>query len=383
MTEMAMSLFDEDINVTGGEVEEFRYEVLDPEDREFVQEQEYEIRTHWTRAASEIMDAGAKLLLVQDRLKQSNKGKHGSFTGWLKRVGLSEGNAFFAMKAYSRFGKRENFALRSFSSAAIKELAYASDEIVEQVISGDVQPTRNAIREAEKKQREAEEQAKRFQMAEAKAKADAQATQQELLLFKATSQYEIDELTRQMESLKQEMEEKSTPQIEIREIAREVASPSLFLKLEALQKRIAELSAQLEDEKKTTPATIQKQLEKLQEQVKQLTEVRDSQAQRLKKLSEDLQTSVIIKESSDNDDRIRQDWKLITSESHACLMRLLGQWPTPIDVRSFEEDDWERLSHLQTTLRRLMEECENLHAAPVSSGPHALRSLRVQANGVE
>jgi len=43
------------------------------------------------------------------------------------------------------------------------------------------------------------------------------------------------------------------------------------------------------------------------------------------------------------------------------MMRLLGQWPTPLDVRSFESDDWERLSQLKSTLKRVLEECDNLN----------------------
>lgn len=376
MSDMAIGLFEDEVLPTEEEIEEFRYEVLDTDDREFVQEKEYEIRTHWTRAASEIMASGEKLLLVQDRLKKANKGRHGSFTGWLRKVGLSDGNAFFSMKAYTRFGKRENFAVQSFSAAAFHALTYASDEVVDQVISGEILPTRNTIREAERKQKEAEEKEKQARQAEAKAKADAQATQQELLLFKATSQYEIDELTRQMGALKREMEKATTPQIEIREITKEVASPSLTMRLETLQKRISELNTQLEAEKKATPATAQKQLEKLQEQVNQLTEVRNAQAQRLEKMQKDMQTAVLKKESSDNDDRIRQSWRLITSEVHACLMRLLGQWPTPIDVRSFDEDEWDRLTHLQSTIRRILDECESLHVASTPTGPRAIRSLR-------
>src|SRR5256885_5290408 len=113
--EMLPTLFDQEASIETQDVDEFHYEVLDLEDREFVQEKEYEIRTHWTRAASEILASGEKLLLVQDRLKRANGGIHGNFEGWLKRVGLSKGNAFFAMKAYNRFGNEKKSVIQTRS----------------------------------------------------------------------------------------------------------------------------------------------------------------------------------------------------------------------------------------------------------------------------
>jgi len=65
----------------------------------------------------------------------------------LKKVGLSHGNAFFAMKAYTRFGNKK-FELRTFSPSAFKELTYASSEVVDQVISGEVHSTVTAIKKA-------------------------------------------------------------------------------------------------------------------------------------------------------------------------------------------------------------------------------------------
>ena len=53
-----------------------------------------------------------------------------------------------------------------------------------------------------------------------------------------------------------------------------------------------------------------------------------------------------------------------------------------LDINSFESDDWERLSQLKTTLKRVLEECDNLHysgddmiveppLAYIESGNHA------------
>lgn len=81
---------------------------------------------------------------------------HGSFTAWLRKTGLSDGDAYFSMKAYTRFGNDKFFGIRNFSRAAIKELNYASDAVVEGVISGEIRPTIPAIQEETKKRKKAE-----------------------------------------------------------------------------------------------------------------------------------------------------------------------------------------------------------------------------------
>jgi hypothetical protein len=262
--EMNLTLFSEDTAIETQEVEEFRYEVLDPEDREFVQEQEYEVRTHWTRAASEIIESGEKLLLVQDTLKRANKGKHGSFEGWLKRVGLGKSNAFFAMKAFTRFGNDKKFGLRTFSPAALKELTYASDEVVDQVVSGDVNPTQMAIREAEKAEKDAKEKEKQARQSEAKARAEAVAAQQQLFLLRQTSQTEIDELTRQMEEMKQGLDDISIPEPEIVYVDKEVVPQSVKNNLEKLQKQVDSLNVDLDAAKGTVPQETLDQMGMLQ-----------------------------------------------------------------------------------------------------------------------
>jgi len=74
--EMNLTLFDAELLQEQSEqdIAEFHYEVLDTEDRDFIQRKEYEIRTHWDRANDEILASGEKLLLVQERLKNANKG---------------------------------------------------------------------------------------------------------------------------------------------------------------------------------------------------------------------------------------------------------------------------------------------------------------------
>lgn len=383
-----LTLFDDQLPQEHSEqdVAEFHYEVLDPDDREFVQKKEYEIHTHWDRATEEILESGEKLLLVQERLKKTNKGKNGSFEGWLKRSGFSRSDAFFSMKAYTRFGNNRKVRTANFSRAALKEMTYSSDEVVAGVISGEIRPTRNAIREEEQKRKKAEAERNQARIDEAKAKADAQAAQQQLFLLEQTSQTEIDALTEQyiakiqeLQSEIKELEENATPKIEIREVPKEVLPLSVKNNIESLQNRVNELTSNLEAEKKTIPPEAQKQMEDLQTEAKRQTEALQKQLEalkeknrlqeqankaqedRLKNLDSQLKIAIKDRITSENDERIRQEWRMINSEARSCMMRLLGSWPTSLDIQSFESDDWERLSQLKSTLKRVLEECDNLN----------------------
>jgi|SRR5882757_119222 len=395
--EMNLTLFDAELLQEQSEqdIAEFHYEVLDTEDRDFIQRKEYEIRTHWDRANDEILASGEKLLLVQERLKNANKGKHGSFVGWLQKTGLSIGDTYFSMKAYTRFGNK-NFEVRNFSRSAFKELTYASNEVVEGVISGEIKPKVKDIREEEQKRKKAEAERNQARIAEAKAKADAQAAQQQLFLLEQTSQDEIEALTEQYTTKVQELqieikelEANAIPKIEIREVPKEVLPLSVKNTLEELQGRVNELNANLETEKTTIPSAAQKQMEDLQRQLnklkedrKQLEEASKADQARIDKLNSELKVAIKDRITSENDERIRQEWRSINSEARSCLMRLLGSWPTSLDVNSFESDDWERLSQLKATLKRVLEECDNLNyngddmivdppLAYIESGNHA------------
>ena len=134
-----------------------------------------------------------------------------------------------------------------------------------------------------------------------------------------------------------------------------------------LQSRIDELNASVEAEKKTVPPETQEQLEKLQKQLDRLKEERRLQdeankanKEQIERLNNQLKVAIKDRITSENDERIRQEWRSITSEARSCMMRLLGSWPTSLDIHSFESDDWERLSQLKVTLKRVLEECDNL-----------------------
>jgi hypothetical protein len=373
--EMLPTLFDSETVIQEQDAEEFRYEVLDSEDREFVQEKEYEIRTHWTRAGHEILGAGEKLVLVQAALKRANRGLNGSFEGWLKKAGLSHGNAFFAMKAFNRFGNDKKFELRTFSSSAFKELTYASDEVVDQVISGEIHPTVKAIREAEKVKREAEEEAEKARKAATKAKADARAAQQQLTLKEASFQAEFDKLTEQFEAKIKKLEAITAPQIEIRHIEKEVLPLSVKNDMEDMRKRLDELNADLnkakhdvQQEKGNVPQEALDKIKDMQTQLnsykalidakeKSIEEIRSYNAkiaETNKRLSEEARLMSAETQASVGRARIRQKWRKDTSDLHVAIAKFVAEMPSMIDQESLEGDDWGRQAQCTEILQRAL-----------------------------
>jgi DNA repair exonuclease SbcCD ATPase subunit len=300
---------------------------------------------------------------LRDEHSGAEKQGNGFFLNWIRtEFAMSKSTAYNFMAVAERFGEKLP-TVGSFSPRALYSLASPSpinDEVLEMIEDGQIPPTLDAIREAK-------EALKRVSEAEAKARADAQAAQQRLFNLQESTQAEIEELTQQIDTLKQEMAELTTPEVEIREIEKEVIPQSVTMKLESLQEKVKTLTSDLETQKKTTPPSVQKkmealqkQLDKLKEERKQQEEERKQQEERIKKLNEDVNTTIRKREFAENADRIRQGWRTINSEAHSCLMRLLGQWPTPVDVQTFEADDWARVEHLQSTLRRVLDECNNL-----------------------
>ena len=280
--------------------------------------------------------------------------------------------------------------LSGCSMEYLLELASAPDDFIDQALISDVAPTKEEIKHSKQKAKLAEE-------ARIRSEADAKSMQRQLFDLQETSQEEINALTEQLDTkvlklteqystiiqgLKdeiQELEESSTPKIEIREVPKEVLPLSVKNNLESLQNRVNELTASVEAEKKAIPPEaqkqmedlqaeankqaedLQKQLDKLREDRRLLDETNKANQARIDKLNSELKVAIKDRITSENDERIRQEWRSINSETRSCLMRLLGSWPTSLDVQSFESDDWERLSQLTSTLKRVLEECDNLN----------------------
>jgi|SRR5579859_2942373 len=365
--EMNLTLFDNELPQEQ-EVDEFRYEVLDPEDREFVMEKEYEIRASWKRAANEIMESGERLLLVQDRLIKANAGLHGKFEGWLKKVGLERSSAFYAMKAFNRFGNEKSRHVSTFSPRVIQELTSASDEIVDQVIAGDIRPTVRDITEAKKAEKEARISEAKAKADAIKAKADARAAQQQLTLKEASFQTEFETLKEQFDAKIKKLEAITAPQIEIREIEKEVLPESVKNNIAEMQGKIDELQAELDTTKGTIPQEAQDKMRELQTQLatyktlvdakeKSLEEIRSYNAkiaETNKRLSEEARLMSAETQASVGRARIRQKWRKDTSDLHVAIAKFVSEMPSLIDQESLEGDDWARQAQCVEILERAL-----------------------------
>ncbi len=196
----------------------FDYEQVPVDRRGFVLQKTAEIQWLLKRTSDDIVKVGQLLIAVKERLP------HGMFGRWLEcEFHMSTPNASRFMNIARRF-ESKSFTVKDLDlgMSVLSELAAPStpDEVIEGVQSGQIAPTLEDIKLAKQEARLAKEAAK-------KAQADAMAYQQQLFNVKDASQAEIDALTKQMEALKQEMESLTIPEVEIREVPKEVIPQSV------------------------------------------------------------------------------------------------------------------------------------------------------------
>jgi hypothetical protein len=235
------------------------------------------IRSRLKRTAEDIVAIGQDLIEVKEDLG------HGRFLEWINaEFGMKEQSARNFMNVAKRF-ETKSPKFGDLPVSVLYELAAPStpETVVSQVQSGEIPPTLEAVKAA----KEAEKQAK---LAEAKARADAKASQQRLLNLTETSRTEIEDLTKQIEDLKQEMETLTTPEVEIREVPKEVIPQSITNQLETLQKKLTNIT----------------------DQSKKYQETNKSMQERIEKLNGELQAAIRARVATENDERIRQQWTL-------------------------------------------------------------------------
>jgi len=354
----------------------FDYRLLPADKREFVMQKTDETQILLKRTAEKVIQIGKNLLEVKAVLP------HGTFLPWLQsEFSMSHVTANNFMQVAKRFETKlstvDNLSVSVlYMLAAPGTTQEAIDETLYRAESGE------KITKALAKQIiEAQEALKKAQEEEAQARADAILAQQQLFQTQTQSRSESERLQSQITALQEEMTSLTTPPVEY--IKEEVWPEEKIKEVATLQEKIDTLNTLIETEKKTVPPevqrqvdTLQSQLDKLKEERKQQEEVKKQQEERIAKLKDDIQSAIRNGEIADNADRIRQSWRLINSEAHTCLMRLLGQWPTPVDVQSFDADDWGRVDHLKSVLRRVLAECEDLQhdrsGVTIDMNPYAI-----------
>lgn len=327
MSDMTPGLFGEEPMQELTELGVFDYRLLSADTRVLVLEKTDETQWLLKKTAENIIKIGKNLQDVKDKLP------HGMFLPWLQsEFGMSHKTAHNFMSVNQRFGnKYVNFTHLSASVLYLLASPSTPDEAIDEVIQR--ADSGEKITHALAKQIiDAQEAIKKAQEAEAQARADKAVAQQLLFNAQTEAEQKIGDLNNQIASLQAEIKTIETPPVQFKEVTKEVIPPDV-------QKKLADL---------------QKERDRLQAE-------QASQNERIKKLQADVEVSIRKREFAENADRMRQDWRRITSETHSCMMRLLGQWPTPVDVQSFEADDWAQVEHLKATLKRVLAECDALH----------------------
>ncbi len=287
--------------------EPFDYSILDEQIREIVLRKTDETHGLMRRTAESIVAIGQNLLIVQKHLPEMK------FSAWLRaEFDLSRQSAYNFMRVAARFGGSCKTVLQ-LPARVLYELASSSDAIVEQVETGQLLPTIEAIKAAKEGERQARE-------AERQAFSEIQARQ-------AT----IEQLTRDLEGLRQHLAAMPALEVQIREVEKRFVPPEITAQLDTQQQKVVALTQQRD--------TLSKQVSELQKQV------RARESERLE---------------GEHERRIRLNWYRISSEFQRSLRSILSQWPSPLDVLAFEADDWTRLSQIKELARRFLEECTRL-----------------------
>ena len=301
----------------------FDYDELDQETREFVQQKADEIHGLLKRTAENIVKIGRYLSMVKECLP------YGQFLSWLQaEFAMSRWTAQNFMRVAEKFADTWG-KFPHVSASVLYELATpsTSDTIVEQVQSGHIPPTLEAVRAAKKAERQARE-------AEQQARAETQRAQQALSSLQEETHDQQDTIAR------------------------------LTRDIEALQEHIAALSTEAaqikEGEEPGVPPEVAAQLEALRQQVQELTHQRDALTQLVEKLAEDARTAALKRDEDKQDHRIRLHWFRLTNAFQASLRSLLAEWPSPLDTQAFEASDWARLAQIKALVRRFLAECDAL-----------------------
>jgi hypothetical protein len=290
--------------------EPFDYDSLDETSRRIVMQKTDETHGLMRRTAENILAIGQNLQLVQQHLPEMR------FSAWLRaEFALSRQTAYNYMRVATKFSGSCQTVLQ-LPARILYALTSSSDTVIEQVETGQIPPTLEAIqaaKEAERQAREAEQQAR------------------EESCSRLTT---IEQLTSDLEGLRRQLTAPASPTVEIKEVEKLVVPPEMTAQLDTLKQNVTILTHQRE--------TLSQQVAHLQEQIRVEASEHPEREQ---------------------EQRVRLNWYRITSEFQRSLRSILSQWPSSLDVLAFEADDWSRLSHVKELASRLLEECTRLTQA--------------------
>jgi hypothetical protein len=267
---------------------------------------------------------------LADARKEIQRYKAGGFQAWVKaEVGITEQYAYQLIAVYEQFGESKIILLSRIGTTALLLLAASSvpqearDAAIHLAESGQsitVQQARELI-EGTRARLQAEEAVK--------------LAQQQLAEEQARSQEESARLTQCIAELQEEIASLSSPRVEIREVEKEVLPPDVATTLEELQETVQGLTRQRD--------LLSAKAQQLGADLEALREAREAEREREARAL-----------------RIRQRWQKATEAFHQNVLKLLGQFPTPLETQVFESEEWERLAQVKATAQRFLAECERL-----------------------
>lgn len=292
----------------------FDYGTLSEETRQFVEHKAEETHRYVRQTAEGIVNIGLNLIAVKERLG------HGLFMTWVQtEFGFSRQSAQNYMNVARRFGAiLPNFG--NISVSVLYELLSAPQEVVEQVETGEIPATLSAVRAAKE--------------AERVARLEAEASKAELQQAERALADLNQQLARLQEELTQAHEQAGTPSVQIHEVV---------------------------------PLAVSARLEDLSQQVVALTGQRDALSRQVAALGEQARNATLERNQSgqwqERGARIREQWRVISSQAERSLTHLLAAWPSPLDSTIFSAEEWDQLSALQAVAHRVMGACEALQQA--------------------
>lgn len=280
-----------------------------------------------TLANRALFEIGAELVAAREDYRHN---KHGGFETWVEmRLNFSRRTAYNLIHRYETFATVQDIAHLEIALTAQYRLSAPSvpqearEEAIHRAEAGEniTEKLAKEIIEAQRAQQQAEK-------AEQQARAEAQRAQQEIV-----------NLTQRIDKLQGEIASFVQPEVEIREVEKEVLPPE-------------------------TAAT----LEKLQLQVRELTEQKKNLSTRVAQLSDEINTWQETHEAERERDlreaRICQNWREVTSTFYKQVVKLLGQFPSPLDAQIFAADEWDRLYQMEELAQRFLVECRKLREGP-------------------
>jgi len=320
----------------------YNYEILEEGTRDFVIQKTDETHGLLKRTAQNIIKIGQNLIAVKAKLP------HGQYLPWLKaEFEMSERQARNFTRVATRF-ETKSAIIADLSPTIIYELAApsTSDEIVDGVISGEIDPTLEAIR-AEKEQEKAradEEERLRKEL------------EQEFTLFKNQTRIDLDQakgnLSAKENELKLTQENKKLQEDKVKA-------------LEDENKKIKEEKTQIvKEDTDETKADLENKGKELQEAKAKLEELekKEKQLEKDKKTLSDEATKLaaaLKKQTDENaaiarqeryENRVKEQCRKSNETIQKAITQFVGQLPTTQASQVYTFDEWAQLDQTDKLL---------------------------------